>query len=201
MIRHPPTSTLFPSTTLFRSGSNLGCNPANPPTDATVASQVSASDTCSAVSTNVSHLDSTNGCVITRTFTVTITDACTNATSKNVVYSWTTDTTGPTLNVPAGSNLGCNPANPPTDATVASRVTASDTCSAVSTNVSHLDTTNGCVITRTFTVTATDACTNATSKNVVYFWTTDTTGPTLNVPTGSNLGCNPVNPPTDATVA
>src|SRR6266581_4795750 len=182
-------------------GSNLGCNPANPPTDATVASQVSASDTCSAVSTNVSHLDSTNGCVITRTFTVTATDACTNATSKNVVYSWTTDTTGPTLNVPTGSNLGCNPANPPTDATVASQVSASDTCSAVSTNVSHLDSTNGCVITRTFTVTATDACTNATSKNVVYTWTTDTTGPTLNVPTGGNLGCNPANPPTDATVA
>src|SRR3989442_8861126 len=112
--------------------------------------------------------------------------------------------TRPTLNVPAGSNLGCNPANPPTDVTVAAQVTASDTCSTVSTNVSHLDSTNGCVITRTFTVIATDACTNATSKNVVYFWTADTTGPAIfcatnrTVSLGSPWAFDPPSAPADS---
>src|SRR5207253_5932222 len=105
------------------------------------------------------------------------------------------------LTVPAGGDLGCNPANPPTDATVASQVSAADTCSAVSTNVSHLDTTNGCAITRTFTVTATDACTNATTKNVVYSWTADTTGPTLNVPTGRYVEHTPDHQPRDPPVS
>ena len=38
------------------------------------------------------------------------------------------------LTVPVGSNLACN-ATPPTDASVAAQVTATDTCSAVTTNV------------------------------------------------------------------
>src|SRR5207249_7905596 len=105
-------------------------------------------------------------CVVTRTFTDTVTNACTNTTAQTVVYTWTADTTQPSLTVPTGSNLGCNPANPPTDASVAALVTATDGCSSVTTNVTHVDGTTNCVVTRTFTVTVTDGCTNSTSKTV-----------------------------------
>src|ERR1044071_1016826 len=182
-------------------GGDFGCNPANLPTDASVAALVTASDGCSAVTTNVTHLDGTTNCVVTRTFTVTVTDACPNSASQNVIYTWTADTNKPSLTVPTGSNLGCNPANLPTDASVAALVTASDGCSAVTTNVTHLDGTTNCVVTRTFTVTVTDGCTNSATKIVLYTWTTDTNKPSLTVPTGSNLGCNPANLPTDASVA
>src|SRR5439155_290386 len=108
-----------------------------------------------------------NGCAVTRTFTVTASDACTNSASGTVIYSWTADTTPPSLTVPDGGNLGCNPSNLPTDASVLSQVTASDSCSAVTTNVTHLDATEGCAVTRTFTVTVTDACANVSSGTVV----------------------------------
>src|SRR5207249_7444563 len=94
---------------------------------------------------------------------------------------WTVDTNGPTVTVPTtGLGLGCNPQTLPTDASVAAQVTASDSCSAVTTNVTHLDSTNGCIVTRTFTVGVTDACTNTTTKTVAYTWTADTTPPQIN---------------------
>jgi hypothetical protein len=129
----------------------------------------------------VSHIDATSGCVVTRTFTVTATDACNNASSpKTVVYSWTVDTTAPSVTVPTGSNLGCNPASLPTDASVKALVSVTDTCSTPVVNVSHTDVTSGCLVTRTFTVTATDACNNTSApQTVVYTWTIDTAGPTL----------------------
>src|SRR4029077_361268 len=122
-------------------GSNLACN-ATPPTDASVAAQVTATGTCSAVTTNVTHVDSTNGCIITRIFTVTATDACTNSATGYVTNTWTIDHTAPDLAGAVGSSLGCK-ATPPPDANVAAQVTASDTCSAVTTNVTHVDSTNG----------------------------------------------------------
>jgi len=192
----PPVLTSVPA------GGNLGCNPTNLPTDASVKSLVTATDTCSAVTINVSHVDATSGCGVTRTFTVTATDGCGNASApQTVVYTWTADTTAPTVTVPTGSNLGCNPTNLPTDASVKALVTATDSCSAVTINVSHVDATSGCGVTRTFTVTATDGCGNTSAaQTVVYTWTADTTAPTVTVPTGSNLGCNPTNLPTDASV-
>jgi hypothetical protein len=170
----PPTLTV-PTT-----GFDLGCNPAVLPTDATVAAQVTATDTCSLVATNVTHLDTTNGCTITRTFTVTATDGCNNTTSKSLAYTWRADRTAPNLVVPNGGNLGCNPTVLPTDATVAAQVTASDACSLVTTNVTHLDTANGCTNIRTFTVTATDGCSNTAGASVVYTWKTDFIAPVLN---------------------
>src|SRR5207237_2443271 len=117
-------------------------------------------DGCSALTTNVNHLDATNGCILTRTFTVTATDGCTNTATRTVVYNWTADTNAPSLTVPSGSNLGCNPATLPTDASVLAPVTARDGCSAVTTNVTHLDATNDSILTRALTATATDARTN-----------------------------------------
>src|SRR6185369_1072153 len=98
--------------------------------------------------------------------------------------------------VPAGSNLGCNPAAAglPTDASVKAVVNGVDGCGGVVTvNVSHTDTASGCQTTRTFTISATDACGNISLPVTVAFqWTTDTVLPRLaGVSTGSNLGCNP----------
>ena len=183
-------------------GSNLGCNPTNLPTDVSVKALVTATDNCSTTSVSVAHVDVNTGCVVTRTFTVTATDGCGNASAaQTVVYLWTVDTTAPTVTVPTGSNLGCNPTNLPTDVSVKALVTATDTCSAPVINVSHVDTINGCVVTRTFTVTATDGCGNTSAaQTVAYLWTLDTTAPTVTVPAGSNLGCNPTNLPTDVSV-
>src|ERR671935_252952 len=204
------TDTSGPTITASPSGSNLGCNPAaaSLPTDASVQALVAANDTCSTAALSVSHSDTTSGCVTTRTFTIRATDACGNSTTApNAVYTWTTDTSGPTITAsPSGSNLGCNPAaaSLPTDASVQALVAANDTCSTAALSVSHSDTTSGCVTTRTFTIRATDACGNSTTApNAVYTWTTDTSGPTITAsPSGSNLGCNPAaaSLPTDASV-
>jgi hypothetical protein len=195
------TNTTAPTITV-PTGSNLGCNPATPPTDASITALVTATDTCGVPTVNVSHVDTTTGCVVTRTFTVTATDGCGNASAaQTVVYSWTADTTPPTVTVPTGSNLGCNPATLPTDASVKALVTASDNCGVANVTVTHVDSGTACAMTRTFTVTATDACGNASAaQTVVYSWTVDTTAPTVTVPTGSSLGCNPTTLPTDASV-
>ena len=162
-------------------GSSLGCNPVTLPTVASVKALVTATDACSTPTINVSSVVSGTACAMTNTFTVTATDACGNtSTAKTVVYTWTVDTTAPVVTVPTGSNLGCNPATVPTAASVKALVTATDACSAPTVNVSSVDTTNGCTVTRTFTVTATDACGNiSTAQTVVYSWTVDTTAPTL----------------------
>ena len=164
------------------SGGNLGCNPTNPPTDASVKALVTAADNCSTPTINVTHVDCGTACAPTRTFTVTATDSCGNTAAKTVVYTWTADTTAPTITaVPTGSNLGCNPTNPPTDASVKALVTVTDNCGTPTINVSHADAaTNGCTVTRTFTVTATDACGNTSAaQTVVYSWKIDTTAPTF----------------------
>src|SRR6185295_594617 len=104
-----------------------------------------------------SHVDTTNGCIVTRIHTVVVTDACTNSTTRTVTNSWTFDHTAPDVTVPVGRDLGCNP-TPPSDSDVRALVTGTDTCSAVTTNVTHADTTNGCIVTRIHTVVVTDAC-------------------------------------------
>ena len=185
------------------SGLALGCNPATLPTDATITGLVSATDNCGSATITVSHVDSTSGCVTTRTFTITATDTCGNHVSATVAYTWTIDTTAATISgVPTtGLALGCNPANPPTDASITSHVSATDNCGSATIAVSHVDSTSGCVMTRTFTITATDGCRNNTTATVAYTWTVDTTAPVLSgVPAGGSLGCNPATTPTDSSV-
>src|SRR4029078_11568576 len=177
-------------------GSNLGCNPAagSLPTDASVRALVTATDTCSTPTIAVTHTDTTSGCVTTRTFSITASDTCGNSSAAtSVVYIWTTDTGAPSITAsPSGSNLGCNPAagSLPTDASVRALVTATDTCSTPTITVTHSDTTSGCVTTRTFSITASDACGNSSAAtSVVYSWTTDTGAPSIAAAsTGSNLG-------------
>ena len=196
--------TTAPTITAVPAGSDLGCNPATLPTDASVEALVTATDNCGTPTVNVVYADVTTGCTVTRTFTVTATDACGNAaTPQTVVYTWTADTTPPVISgVPTGSNLGCNPATLPTDASIKALVTATDNSGSATINVTHVDGGTAIAPTRTFTITATDGCGNvATASPVIYTWTADTTPPVISgVPTGSNLGCNPATLPTDASV-
>jgi len=117
-----------------------------------------------------------NSYTITRTWTSII--SC--ATKTCVQTITVVDNTPPTLTVPQGAALGCNPTLVPTDDLIRSLVTATDLCGQVITNVSHIDEPNGCSITRTFTVTAVDECGNtAGPKTIVFTWKVDKEAPVL----------------------
>ena len=183
-------------------GKNLGCNPTNVPTAASVQSAVQASDTCSPATVHVTGATSTNGCAVTQIFTIIATNACGNTATAYVTNTWTADTTAPVLSgVPAGANLGCNPTNVPTVASVQSAVKATDSCSPATVIVTGATSTNGCGVTQIFTIVATNACGNRATAYVTNTWTADTAKPVLRgVPAGANLGCNPTNVPTAASV-
>lgn len=152
--------------------SNLGCNPAAIPTDASVKALVSYAESCSAATVNVTHVDGGSPCAMTRVFLISASDACGNQSLTNAVtYTWTIDTNAPTLTVITGStNLGCNATSLPTDASLAASVVATDNCAVVSTNITHVDSTNGSAVTRTFFIKVADACGNATTNSVSYNW-------------------------------
>src|SRR5204863_3742717 len=129
------------------------------PTDASVAAASSANDTCSATTISASHTDSTTGCATTRDCTEGDTDARLNERVADGVYSWTTDTTGPSLTVPTtGLVLGCHPGTLPTDASVAGAADPTSELHSRRDSVSRLLLTTNSATTRDFTVTAKDAC-------------------------------------------
>ena len=185
----PPVIISIPANT------DLGCNPSSAaiPSDVSVKSLVSASEGCSTSTVNVSHVDGGTPCAMVRTFTITVSDACGNATpAKSVVYTWKVDTTLPTIiSVPSSGSLGCNPAVLPTDASIAALVKSSDNCAVLSNKVSHVDSTNVCVTTRIFTVSVVDVCGNVSANAyVTNSWTIDKIGPVILCPadiTISNL--------------
>jgi len=165
--------------------SNLGCNPVTLPVAANLAALIRAWDNCTLAATNILTQDSGTPCGMTRTFKVTVVDECGNvsATQTNT-YTWTVDTTAPVIVwAPASTNLGCNPLILPTDAGMQALVVATDNCTVRSTNVTHVDTTNACVVSRKFTINVTDECGNISSNDVVvYTWTVDTTPPIVTCP-------------------
>src|SRR5262249_1835985 len=121
--------TTLPVISTGPTGKDLGCNPSRPPTCDSVKAQVVARDTCGSVTLNCQVADSDSGCTHTRTFTITAQDACGNTSRPcTVTYTWTVDTTPPTTTCPTAGDLGCNPAAPPTDASVLAQVAAADYC-------------------------------------------------------------------------
>src|SRR5208283_1157983 len=110
---------------------------------------------------NVTGACATNGCAVTQIFTIIATNACGNSATAHVTNTWTADTAAPVLSgVPVGANLGCNPTNVPTAASVQLLVTASDTCSPAMVHVTGAPITNGCAVTEILTIIATNACGN-----------------------------------------
>jgi hypothetical protein len=166
----------------------LGCNPSAAQIDAALGTAM-ATDNCGPVTLNVSTASPVfTGCNASQTRTWTATDACSNTASTSRAATWTVDMTPPNLTVPAGRDLGCNPSTLPSDSDVAGQSSATDNCGGTPTiTATHSDSTSGCMTTRTFSVTATDACGNMSSpaKTVVYTWTVDTAAPTITLSSGN----------------
>jgi hypothetical protein len=196
------TDTAAPVLSGVPAGKNLGCNPTNAPTAASVQALVTATDTCSPATVKVTATVSTNGCAVTQIISIIATNACGNIATANVTNTWTADTAAPVLSgVPAGKSLGCNPTNVPTAASVQAQVTASDSCSPATVKVTAGMSTNGCAVTQVLTIVATNSCGNMATAYVTNSWTVDTAAPVLSgVPVGTNLGCNPTNIPTAASI-
>src|SRR5439155_1135946 len=95
-------------------------------------------------------------------------------------------------------DLVCNPTRP-TCATATAGITASDTCSGNITPVCSAGpvVTNGCQMSQSFTLTATDGCNNSATCQVNYTWTEDKVPPVFTPQPFSvcgatiQLGCNP----------
>ena len=58
--------------------------------------------------------------------------------------------------MPANQNLGCNPTNVPTAAQEVAGVTANNACGSGTMTATSADTTNGCLISRVYTISAVD---------------------------------------------
>ncbi len=197
------TANTTAPTIVVPSGYDLGCNPTTIPDDSVVSSNVTATGNCGSVTTfKVTHIDSLVNCAASRVFTVTAVDACGNTATAYATYTWTANTTAPTIVVPAGYDLGCNPTPIPDDSVVSSNVTATGNCGSVTTfKVTHIDSLVNCAASRVFTVTAVDACGNTATAYATYTWTANTTAPTIVVPAGYDLGCNPTTIPDDSVVS
>ncbi|HEY3864187.1 MAG TPA: SdrD B-like domain-containing protein, partial [Verrucomicrobiae bacterium] len=181
---------------------DFGCNPINLPTDTNIAAGVTAIVSCGTSNIVVTHTDTNINCLYARTYFVTVTDTYGNSASTNVTFTWTSNSTPPTIyGAPANADLGCNPTNLPSDSTVTNGMTASNLCSLAPLSVTNILVTNGCFVTNVFTVTANDSCGNSTSTNVVYTWTANNALPVIQgTPIGGDLGCNPTNLPTTNSV-
>ena len=185
----PVDDTEKPTITTCPTGSDLGCNPleASLPTCESVKALVVATDNCHVKQLNCSREDSDNNCTHTRVFTITAQDDCGNLSDPCVVtYTWTADTTSPTItSCPTGGDLGCNPppGSQPTSDSVKALVTANDNCHVKRLNCESQDSDSGCTHTRVFTIRAEDDCGNLSDPCVVTFtWTVDTTPPVITCP-------------------
>lgn len=166
------TDTNAPVLLAAPASTNLGCNPSFIPNDASVKALVSYAESCSTATVSVTHVDGGTPCAMSRLFLISASDACGNQSLTNyVAYTWTVDTNAPVLKVvPGSTNLGCSYTSLPTDGSLAASVVAGDDCTVVSTNITHVDSTNGVNVTRTFTIKVADECGNVTATNVTYTW-------------------------------
>ena len=179
--------TIAPTISGVPTGSNLGCNPGNLPTDASVKALLAATDNCGTATITVTHIDSGTDCAKTRTFTITASDVCDNAmTPVTVVYTWKIDTTAPVMTgLPsATASYQCR-----SDVPAAPTVTANDNCDgALSVTYNQTSVTNGCVVTITRTWRAVDTC--GTPANFTQTITVrDTIPPVITCPPDRELGC------------
>jgi hypothetical protein len=185
-------------------GGDLGCNPTPPSCSRTVTALDDCDGDISGRVVCVAGPIVGNGsCRRSQTFTYSVADTCGNATTAEVVYTWTQDTTAPVLgNLPTARDLGCNPTRPSCSTTV----TALDDCDGdlsarvVCTAGPILE--NGpCARSQVFTYRVVDTCGNAAEASVTLTWREDTTPPVLgNLPAGGELGCNPTLPVCATTV-
>ncbi|MCK6694608.1 MAG: hypothetical protein L6Q97_21235, partial [Thermoanaerobaculia bacterium] len=99
----------------------------------------------------------------------------------------------------AAIDLGCNPALPDADKAKTDAGPATDNCGTPVKSAVPGSITGACVKTQTWTVTATDGCSNSATCTVTYTWKSDTENPQFtSCPTATiYLGCNPALPNED----
>jgi hypothetical protein len=173
-------------------GGDRGCN--NPITCDEVLAQTTVTDNCPHEPPTVEcwYEDRRDGCIVTRTFTITATDKCGNQSTATVRYTWNEDTEPPVIDPPDGGDLGCNPV-PPECPIIIQQTTVTDNCLHLPPTVECQceDRRDGCIVTRTCTITATDKCGNQSTATVRYTWNEDTEPPVVNnVPETDKLPCN-----------
>ncbi|HEY5913391.1 MAG TPA: HYR domain-containing protein [Verrucomicrobiae bacterium] len=140
---------------------------------------------CPGITTNCTPRSGTFFPVGVTTVTCEATNSCGEHAACTFTITVLSDTNPPTLVVPSGGNLGCNPAVIPDERILLSQIVVTDNRCVLLTNVTHSDITTGCTSFRTFYITAFDCCSNSVSASVVYTWTVDTTPPSIVCP--SNL--------------
>jgi uncharacterized repeat protein (TIGR01451 family) len=185
-----------PVTLTVPKGINYNCNPiaANLATDATIGSLVTATDDRSkALPVTVTDVVTTKGCLVQDVFTIVATGTCGQTATAYVTNTWTVETTPPLISgLPAGGSLGFNPAILPTIASISNYngLTVTDACGGKPAyTVTNTVSTNGCVVTCTFFVTATDSCNNQAAAKVTYTWIYDS-GPTVTCPANVTIATN-----------
>lgn len=192
----PPVITGIPA------GADLGCNPANKPTVASITALLTVTDACVTPNLSVTSVDGGTGCAKTRTFTISATDGCNPTTPVVRVFNWTEDDAAPTINLTAGTSGGstaitaCNPGESAINAAFGT-ASATDNCGVVSAPFTDSSvTSNGCSRSKTRTWTSTDACGNVAVATRTVTWTVDETAPTITLTAGPSggttaLACNP----------
>jgi hypothetical protein len=184
-------------------GGDLGCNPV-PPECPIIIQQTTVTDNCLHLPPTVEcrYEDRRDGCIVTRTFTITATDKCGNQSTATVVYTWNEDTEPPVVNnVPETDKLPCN-TRPTCDLLIARHnIHAKDNCTheppTLRCEPGEVVDLGNCRFRQTFTFWAVDKCGNRSRDyQLVVFWKEDTEPPVLhNVPEDRDLGCNPTHIP------
>jgi hypothetical protein len=177
-----------------------------PTATSAIAAAGAATDNCGTPVISAVGGTITGGCVQSQIWTVTATDVCNNTATCFVTFTWSADTQDPAFtNCPTGPViLGCLP-NPPTAATaITAAGPATDNCGVPAMSAIGGVVTGGCVKSQTWTVTATDICSNVAMCLVTFTWSDSDAAPPAfsNCPAGPiNLGCDPTLPTAASAIA
>jgi len=135
--------------------------------------------------------------------TTTVTCTASDPATVNSPCSFTitvNDCEAPTFTCPTGGYLGCNPKTLPTCASLKALILASDNCPGTPVvNCDSSDSTVGCLVTRIFTITATDGVNTSAPCYVTNTWTVDIDAPAITCPATKNVQCETFTPVTTAT--
>ncbi len=183
----------------------IGCRTSGPTAQDAITA-AGYSDNCTAtdqLTIVATPLDITTNvaCYKIQNWKVEATDLCGNYASVIVQVKWTTDTQAPAFDDPNDKtiDLGCNPTAPNATKAKSDAGNATDNCGTPTITATGGSTSGSCSKTQVWTVKATDACGNVTSKKITYTWKSDTQKPTFsNCKSGQIIATNGALPPTAA---
>jgi len=165
------------------SDTNLGCNPASIPMPVLTVTGV-----CTVVTSGVSAVVTTSGCDVVMVRSAFAENSCGVVGVTTQTLTWSLDNDIPVVTLGPDTNLGCNLVIP------APALTATDSCSIVTSGVMAVVTTNGCDVTMVRTGFALDGCDNVGTATQTITWALDAAPPIVSLGPDTNLGCNAVVP-------